>query len=57
MSIIFNSLKILSIVSLLIGVLHIHEHEFHGHFEADEYEEPEDPVDDMNAFKEKEEPG
>ena len=38
MSIIYNSLKILSIISLLIGGLHIHEHEFHGHFEADEYE-------------------
>ena len=38
MSEIYNSLKILSIISLLIGGLHIHEHEFHGHFEADEYE-------------------
>ena len=38
MSKIYNSLKILSIISLLIGGLHIHEHEFHGHFEADEYE-------------------
>ena len=38
MSKIYNSLKILSIISLLIGGLHIHEHEFHGHSEADEYE-------------------
>ena len=38
MSKIYNSLKILSIISLLIGGLHIHEHEYHGHFEADEYE-------------------
>ena len=36
---IYNSLKIISIISLLIGGLHIHEHEYHGHFEADEYEE------------------
>lgn len=35
---IYNSLKIISIISLLIGGLHIHEHEYHGHFEADEYE-------------------
>ena len=28
----------LLIISLLIGGLHIHEHEFHGHDEADEYE-------------------
>ena len=38
MSKIYSSLKILSIISLLSGGLHIHEHEFHGHSEADEYE-------------------
>mgnify|MGYP000368255119 CR=1 FL=1 len=38
MSKIYNSLKILSIISLLSGGLHVHEHEYHGHFEADEYE-------------------